>query len=400
MYEKFDKRFKTFYDELSVSLHEYRNGEMKNEEANQDFVKEIKSIISNCSANLEKQIELPRESQFFRESVVEKTERGVWDNLIHHIRPMILKQFHQISDKQQQTITNHKIKISELLQSSKLFGNLSVVHHSNEKDQILHTINALAGEFMPRECGINTGFNFICNFRFSYEGYVQNVIYSTVVQFFGTEIRKIETMAPIVREIIEKTNEIIKIIEDSKDESFKSLDKIKNNADLMISGVKILGDIGLLPSAVGSLLGNIATFGESIIKIKPINNSNDSNTNARQRTQNSKLLTQELKQKTKEMRESIQIHEKDIEPYMSESIKSLPDRIRIALQSCEERLIREIGNWPEKVSISMVEEFIDHIRYTRESENEWRRFTQLIGKEIWTDYAIEENISSQISESL
>ena len=378
----FDENFDRFYRFLSVALEEYRGRLENNESINNTFISDIRQIISNCRKDLDGNFELPSLEEFRIDSIVEKSGRGVWDNLIHHIRPMILKQFHRISDKQQKTIDYHKRKISVLFSSEELFGNIATNKYVSESGDLLHYLHSISTEVLPRSSNLRTGFDFICDFRFSYEGYAQTFIYQTVTKFFSKEITSLETNE-YIKKIIVDTQKVVSLAKEPEKESGVKINHAKKIIRTVVSGIQFISELGFIPKPVSTLISSIEEFGLSVLKLSSKQNEYDENTIV-------------LVEKANEMESVFENHEEEIKFVMSESIKSLPVRIDAALNVCEKTLINEIGNWPELVSLTMIEEFIDHVRYTRTSEKEWRKLMYRLGKDIWPNYADIESYTEQV----
>lgn len=375
---RFDKRFEDFFIELRNELNSFRET-LKKEQQQSDIelVEKIKEII-NVAKN---SVKLPPQKLFEKITKGKLSERGYYDELVHNARSYILRNFHELTERQQEKINIRKTQIAQKLTSQDLLQNLKL-KSNKEGLEFLELLNqSVQLNTINKNTGLLQGLDFICRFKFSYEGFVQYIVYSTLEQFFPTDIRKLNTISKVetnLNELYLKAKELAKV--EFKDESKieDTLGFIKKNVDDLIHICTSLIDIAFNTGIVTSVHA-IA------ISLKNILNSNDSK----------KIKKHRSESNIKSLRKTLENNKISTG---QESLKILEQRLFDSLDMCEVKLVQTLGNWTNKVSISMSEEFFDHIAYTIESENEWKEYLRNIREDIWSDFKEESILNESISE--
>lgn len=399
---KFDRRFEDFFEELRNVIAEYRKEIMKNRDINkEDFTSEIRKIIKSTKES----VVFPTDKKYKRLTNKELTEYQPYHNLIHNMRSHVLRNFHQVTSKQQEKIDEQKREIANLLSSHELLFKLKEESQKNGIEFLEYLKNKIQENPQFSKTGLLEGFLFICKFKISYESSIQEFIYNILVRFFSDKIQTLNSI-PDLDKFYAKSHsiigvkfidtevevDVIEIEEYVKDEVHsedhferqKTLSFLKKNAEDLIQICTSI--IGFFPGA--EMITNVYDIAKSIVNIL----NSEKEEGVKQSETQSKIM------KLEQVITNFEKMGKDEIVYQDAPLENLKKSLFFVLDICEEELIKSLGTSTHRINVSMTKEFFDHIGYTLESKYEWKEFLRLRRDTIWVDFEQDVFLNKKIYE--
>lgn len=142
-----------------------------------DFKAQVEAAISRC----DRLTELPSPTEI--EFLINKYGiAGAYFDIIHQMRPAILKQFHPIETGLQQSLDKTKSEIADL------FLTLGLNHWTNK--QGVEFLEMMTDTIPVNLQSLSLGFRFISTFEFLYKGFIQSVVWRAVSEYLPSNPRK------------------------------------------------------------------------------------------------------------------------------------------------------------------------------------------------------------------
>lgn len=372
-YEKFDQ----FFTDLRYDCVIFRENLKKDELTDdQDFVNQITNIIKKVKED----VKFLTEQEFKKSGSRLLSPIAPYHQSIHSVRSHVLRKFHGFTDQQQDKINEKKEKMAVLL--SKLLGGLQQKSNTHGLSFLHYIREQLEAESQFDDSGIRNGFDFICRFKISYDSSMQQLVYGKLLQFFPNTLQESFTGNELI-ELYAKVDAIDNVRFPSQDDpspiqlSFDELnEKSRDLIDVCVA------TIGLFYNT--ELVANVYTIAKSIINILA------SGSNEIQKKSDISNKITEIKNKVRDTKYS-SVHKTNL-------LEDLQKALCLALDVCQEELIQSFGNSTHKISNSMINEFLDHIAYTLESEAEWHKFLSSRKELVWKDFEKDDLLNKKITE--
>lgn len=374
---KFDEKFDHFFTELrnkSINLRDKLKEEGTYDD--QDFVGQITVIVDK----VKKDVKFLTEQEFNRSGGKDLNYYNAYCQSIHNVRSHVLRKFHDFTDKQQDKINKKKEEVAALL--SNLLGGLHEKSNTSGLEFLQYIREQLEVDTQSGNSGIREGFDFICRFKISYDSSMQELVYSSLVQFFPDTIQGPGRSGDLT-EFDNKIKAILAVELPSKSTSSiiqSPLSELNKRSKDLIE--VCIAALGLFYNT--ELVANVYTIAKSIARILASESSEE---------QKELDLLGEIKKLEKKTTDK-----KHLINSSTDLLQDLQAALPIALDICKEELIQSFGNSTYKISRSMLNEFLDHIAYTLESEREWKEFLRTRRDLVWTDFAKDGLLNKKITE--